>query len=64
MRSPSADRTASAQPLVEVVPPAAGSVGPDMVELAAGYDLILDPWQQDVLVRGGWGTSGRQARRP
>jgi hypothetical protein len=64
MRSPSADRTASAQPLVEVVPPAAGSVGPDMVELAAGYDLILDPWQQDVLYgAGGERPDGKHAAR-
>jgi hypothetical protein len=64
MRSPSADRTASAQPLVEVIPPAAGSVGPDMVELAAGYDLILDPWQQDVLYgAGGERPDGKHAAR-
>jgi hypothetical protein len=64
MRSPSAGSVGSPAPLVELVPAARGSVGQDMVELAEGYDLLLDPWQQDVLEgAGGERADGKHAAR-
>src|SRR3954471_17216533 len=63
MRSPSAGSGVS-RPLVELVPSRVGSSGPDMVELAAGYDLILDPWQEQVLDgAGGERRDGKHAAR-
>src|SRR5688572_26631851 len=50
MRSPSAGSVVSPDPLIELVPPAVGSAGQDIIELVAGFDMNLDPWQQNVLV--------------
>jgi hypothetical protein len=52
MRSPSVAPSASVEhpPRVELVPPAESSAGRDMVELAAMFDLVADPWQERVLV--------------
>lgn len=51
----------SREPRLKSVPPFAQSYGLDAIELAAMAGLILDPWQQDVLVaslgvdeRGRW----------
>jgi hypothetical protein len=49
MRSPSAGSGGSPEPRIELVPEAAESSGPDMVELAGMFDLRLDPWQERVL---------------
>ena len=50
------------QPLVELVPPAVSSVGSDMVELAAMFDLHADAWQQRVLDgAGGEREDGKHA---
>jgi hypothetical protein len=61
-RSASAGTSGSQEPLIELVPPAGSSVGADMVELVAGYDLVADPWQERVLVgAGGEREDGKHA---
>jgi hypothetical protein len=64
MRSPSAARSELVvpDPLVELVPPRVGSVGSDMVELAAMFDLHADEWQHRVLDgAGGEREDGKHA---
>ena len=48
MRSQSGalDVLGAARPRIELVPEAEHSAGQDMVDLAAMFDLALDPWQQ------------------
>lgn len=56
----SAERLGSRTPRVSNYPRFRASAGQDAVELAASAGLILDPWQQDVLVAAlGEGPGGR-----
>jgi hypothetical protein len=62
MRSGLAASGGCAEPLIELVPARVASAGPDMVELAAGFDLVADPWQERVLdAAGGEREDGKHA---